>query len=129
VPIPNTAVKPAEPMILLPRESRSPPALNKAPPGLERRPGVLFCGRGFERYDRTPVASGIGGARLEQSAAELRFDRGTLLLSGRSVAGPVSLSRSEPWTWDERVGAWRCLAVHFAELRDWLRRRADTHRF
>src|SRR5450432_1043853 len=31
VPIPNTVVKPAEPMILLPRESRSLPALNKNP--------------------------------------------------------------------------------------------------
>ena len=29
VPIPNTVVKPAEPMILLQRESRSLPALNK----------------------------------------------------------------------------------------------------
>ena len=36
VPIPNTAVKPAEPMILLQRESRSPPALNPKAPGLHK---------------------------------------------------------------------------------------------
>ena len=36
VPIPNTAVKPAGPMILLQRESRSPPALNKETPIIAR---------------------------------------------------------------------------------------------
>src|SRR5437764_9986310 len=45
VPIPNTAVKPAGPMILLQRESRSPPALNKRTPGSCKRAGVLFCAR------------------------------------------------------------------------------------
>src|SRR5215213_5687852 len=37
VPIPNTAVKPAGPMILPQRESRSPPALNKSPRPLKGR--------------------------------------------------------------------------------------------
>ncbi len=41
VPIPNTVVKPAEPMILRQRESRSLPALNKSP-GLRKKIGVLF---------------------------------------------------------------------------------------
>src|SRR5947207_1131953 len=42
VPIPNTAVKPAGPMILLQRESRSPPALNKRTPATPQSAGVLF---------------------------------------------------------------------------------------
>ena len=41
VPIPNTVVKPAGPMILLQRESRSLPALFKGTPVLLRT-GVLF---------------------------------------------------------------------------------------
>ena len=44
VPIPNTVVKPAEPMILLQRESRSLPALN-ASPGLHQKTGALFLGK------------------------------------------------------------------------------------
>src|SRR4051794_40244158 len=44
VPIPNTAVKTAGPMILRPRESRSPPALNEKPPRRLISPGRLsFC--------------------------------------------------------------------------------------
>src|SRR6476469_7532129 len=42
VPIPNTVVKPAEPMILRQRESRSLPALNKNPDH-STVVGVLFC--------------------------------------------------------------------------------------
>ena len=41
VPIPNTVVKPAEPMILPQRESRSPPALNMQSPGAPKVPGLL----------------------------------------------------------------------------------------
>ena len=41
VPIPNTVVKPAEPMILLQRESRSLPALNTEPRPLVKT-GVRF---------------------------------------------------------------------------------------
>src|SRR4029079_13708853 len=44
VPIPNTVVKPAEPMILRQRESRSLPALNKNPDHSDVV-GVLFCAR------------------------------------------------------------------------------------
>src|SRR5215475_4779206 len=50
VPIPNTVVKPAGPMILLQRESRSLPALNRTPV-FARRSGFFFCAyfrvRGF----------------------------------------------------------------------------------
>src|SRR3954468_20844475 len=42
VPIPNTVVKPAEPMILLQRESRSLPALNRTPVSTRDR-GSFFC--------------------------------------------------------------------------------------
>ncbi len=43
VPIPNTVVKPAEPMILLLRESRSLPALNKNPGPFNKDRGSFFC--------------------------------------------------------------------------------------
>jgi hypothetical protein len=49
VPIPNTAVKPAEPMILPQRESRSPPALNKSPDPPTKDRGFLLRGRPLVR--------------------------------------------------------------------------------
>src|SRR5687768_5792394 len=42
VPIPNTAVKPAGPMILPQRESRSVPAIKRKTP-IRKLVGVLFC--------------------------------------------------------------------------------------
>lgn len=48
----------------------------------------------------------------------LRFDRGTLLLSGmerkemRDIPGPIV------WTWDNRVGALRCDAIHYAKIHE-----------
>src|SRR4051794_12594661 len=42
VPIPNTVVKPAEPMILRQRESRSLPALNRTPVSLVEAGVLLF---------------------------------------------------------------------------------------
>lgn len=48
------------------------------------------------------------------------YDRGTLLLTG--------LGREEPfdpalWTWDERVSAWRCEAIHYSDIRERLEKR------
>jgi hypothetical protein len=45
VPIPNTVVKPAGPMILLQRESRSPPALNGSPRDRKVSGASCLCGR------------------------------------------------------------------------------------
>src|SRR5437868_4195261 len=46
VPIPNTAVKPAGPMILRQRESRSLPALNENPSIMRMVEGFFFARRG-----------------------------------------------------------------------------------
>lgn len=51
------------------------------------------------------------------AAAELQFDRGTLLLSG---VGPKDLPAAlagMPWTWDARVNAWRAHAIYYAAVR------------
>ena len=45
--------------------------------------------------------------------ARLSFDRGTLLLSG---AAPRGLLAGGGWVFDERVGAWRCEALHYHQL-------------
>jgi superfamily II DNA or RNA helicase len=44
----------------------------------------------------------------------LSFDSGTLVLRA-----PASLNQSlsEPWTWDSRIGGWRCHAVEYARQR------------
>src|SRR5687767_6614804 len=55
VPIPNTVVKPAGPMILLQRESRSLPALYKDP-RVRKDPGVLFCARPCPKHSQFPPA-------------------------------------------------------------------------
>ena len=52
-----------------------------------------------------------------QRRISLSFDRGTLLLTGlegRESPNAVGLS---VWTWDARVGAWRCDAIHYASIR------------
>jgi superfamily II DNA or RNA helicase len=48
----------------------------------------------------------------------LSFDRGTLLLKGVSRD---DLDESI-WTWDHRVGAWRCDAIHYRSVREALNR-------
>ncbi len=65
----------------------------------------------------------------------LSFDRGTLLLAGpqpREVstawtACPGGRDHGQEaratWTWDARVGAWRCEAIHYAAMRAALSRR------
>jgi len=47
----------------------------------------------------------------------LTFDRGTLVLTGLpSYARPESDSQ-QLWRWDDRVGAWRTEAIHYAAVR------------
>ena len=87
VPIPNTAVKPAGPMILPQRESRSPPALNKSPRS-ERTGGFLLRGRvrengapqaPFRRASQIPAASsreaGVCSIRRNRLRPEARLPR------------------------------------------------------
>jgi len=67
-------------------------------------------------------------------AASLTFDRGTLVLRGPDEAHPPCLRRAVArrgrqagglpegvWQWDERVGQWRCEAIHYPRARDALR--------
>ena len=51
--------------------------------------------------------NGEGPVRLE-------FDRGTLLLRGLAGEAVRALASADVWTWDGRVGAWRCDAIHYA---------------
>lgn len=44
----------------------------------------------------------------------LRFDRGTLVLSGSRCA-PAERP-GECWQWDHRVSAWRCEAIHYRRI-------------
>jgi superfamily II DNA or RNA helicase len=52
----------------------------------------------------------------------LSFDRGTLLLTGVDRGQLPVDSGSPAWTWDKRVGAWRCDAMHYAAVRTILSR-------
>ena len=53
----------------------------------------------------------------------LSFDRGTLLLTGPQPQDLSTASESGVWKWDNRVGAWRCDAIHYATMRTALSRR------
>jgi len=57
-----------------------------------------------------------------QKQVSLSFDRGTLLLRDPAPDEPPRLVDSAVWTWDKRVGAWRCDAIHYATIRDTVRR-------
>jgi len=46
----------------------------------------------------------------------LRFDRGTLLLSGVRREHLCDISAPSVWAWDSRVAALRCDAIHFAAV-------------
>ena len=47
----------------------------------------------------------------------LRFDRGTLSLAGVSRGHLSDISGPSVWAWDNRVGALRCDAIHYAAVR------------
>lgn len=51
------------------------------------------------------------------AAAELQFDRGTLLLSGVGPDDLPAVLTGMPWAWDGRVNAWRAHAIHYAAVR------------
>jgi superfamily II DNA or RNA helicase len=48
----------------------------------------------------------------------LEFDRGTLLLRGLPSTTRPPGPPGTDWRWDDRIAAWRCLALHHAALRD-----------
>jgi superfamily II DNA or RNA helicase len=47
--------------------------------------------------------------------ARLLFDQGTLLLAGLGADERARLSPPNVWTWDDRVAAFRCEAIHYAQ--------------
>src|SRR5215212_2994170 len=69
VPIPNTVVKPAGPMILLQRESRSLPALNRSPRG-RKISGASFLRIANRKRLSLPQALKTQGGRDSTSSVE-----------------------------------------------------------
>jgi superfamily II DNA or RNA helicase len=53
----------------------------------------------------------------------LAFDRGTLLLKGLGYAQLPGVTGLSIWSWDSRVGACRCDAIHYAKVRNFLNER------
>src|SRR5436190_9450569 len=85
VPIPNTVVKPAKPMILLQRESRSLPALNKQPRSPQEAGAVFVCAAC--RY----IESDIYSPTIGQAAGHPSWrDQDSAVLDRRPAVGRVS---------------------------------------
>jgi hypothetical protein len=61
-------------------------------------------------------------AGLPQANIVLEFDRGTLLLSSVGGRPAVDPTRGD-WTWDERVSAWRCDAICYPQIHQYLAER------
>ena len=61
------------------------------------------------------------------SAPLLRFDQGTLVLSGPIDPAWLQLVPDLVWTWDDRVAAWRVDACRYADLRMALRAAGVVH--
>lgn len=53
----------------------------------------------------------------------ISFDQGTLLLRGITECPLGRVFDASIWTWDRRVGAWRCEAIHYPVVRRALLRR------
>lgn len=58
---------------------------------------------------------------IANPAVTLSFDRGTLLLSIRADLEDATFLRSQDWTWDPRVNAWRRFAINYRDVRKQLR--------
>jgi superfamily II DNA or RNA helicase len=52
---------------------------------------------------------------------KIAFSGGTLVLEGMSRQGMQRVFGPMPWVWDRRVGAWRCDAMHYADVVERLR--------
>ncbi|MBM4084233.1 MAG: DEAD/DEAH box helicase, partial [Planctomycetes bacterium] len=60
---------------------------------------------------------------MSTPTAQLTFAQGTLLLHGvHPKAFRHAFPAQEPWVWDERVGAWRCDAIHYDAVREGIKR-------
>ncbi len=62
-----------------------------------------------------------------QRRISLSFDRGTLLLTGLEGKESPNAADSSVWTWDARVEAWRCDAIHYASIRSIVNGRSAPH--
>ena len=51
------------------------------------------------------------------SSVILSFDRGTLLMTGVNHKQVHTLFDTQQWTWDGRLGAWRCTGIHYVSVR------------
>ena len=80
----------------------------------------MWPGRRRFSIIRPMCCSGTGSTG---TAPRLRFDRGTLLLDGIDGEQVRNLFTPYLWTWDGRVGAWRCDAIHYAAVCDALAER------
>lgn len=60
---------------------------------------------------------------LEEPKVRLSFDRGTLVLSSPEPRLVTSALGHALFTWDERIGAWRCEAIHYPRVRSAFRDR------
>src|SRR4051794_16432017 len=96
VPIPNTVVKPAEPMILLQRESRSLPALNKSP-GLRKKIGALFLSLAFCEPDLVPEPACLTLPAIASIALVRRMHHSTVTATGRTIVLLPPRSVSSPF--------------------------------
>lgn len=70
--------------------------------------------------ESSPPASGPLPERLPAGTLLLRFDRGSLVVEGAARDDP--LGTLPGLVWDERVGGFRCLALHYRPLVRWLTR-------
>lgn len=60
------------------------------------------------------------------SIAQLRYSRGTLVLTGMTHAGVERIFRTT-WTFDPRAGVWRTYAMHYAPVRQDLAARCHVY--
>lgn len=72
---------------------------------------------------RLVVISGSMSTVESQNRISLLFDRGTLLLRGLGRKEMPDVSGSVGWSWDARVGALRCDAIHYSSVCEILNRR------
>ena len=57
-------------------------------------------------------------AHISNKPISLNFNRGTLLLAGVGCEQLPEIFGLSVWAWDSRVGALRCDAIHYAEVRE-----------
>jgi len=63
-----------------------------------------------------PRGRSAGEANPEGRPVRLSFDHGTLRLDGVGEGEADAVRETGPWLWDARIGAFRCDAIHYAEV-------------